>query len=98
MFQKQTPQYTVNSVANISLEATGPYSFVYTPDGKKLEIDSEPLKQENGTYKVLIYTSTIEEWDHDDTAEISNNERQHILDNIKEALHSLDMEVEFADE
>jgi hypothetical protein len=93
MFKMISPQYAVDEDNDISLEATGLYSFLYKQNEKHVEISSEPLKKDD-EYSVCMYLSDIKVWNNDNE-EITDEEKEAIKANLISALKTLNMNAEF---
>lgn len=95
MFKKENLQYAVDEERNVSLEATGPYSFLYTKGEKSVEIPSESLKAENGLYSVCIYLSALKTWDKPESIKIEAEDVLSIKNDVQDAIKILEMNAEF---
>lgn len=95
MLKKAGPQYIVDEGRGVSLEATGPYSFLYTNNQNSVEISSEPLKSEDEEYSVCVYISSLETWDKPEQRAITPEEIATIKEDVQDALRILELNVEF---
>ena len=94
MFEKAGPQYVVDKKNGLSLEATGPYSFLYRDNQRSATLSSEPLLDEKGIYCVCLYLSDLEQWDEPEGAPVNEAARKKIEEDVVSALALLDIEVE----
>lgn len=94
MFVKAGPQYVVDKENGISLEATGPYSFLYRNKDRSATLSSEPLLDDTGVYSVCFYLSDLQEWDEPQGAPLADTDRETIKNDVVNALALLDVEVE----
>lgn len=80
---KQTKPNLVESDEGFSVQTTGWTGMIYTQGEKTLYVDSEYLL--GPTYNIMIGASGIKKWNSGE--EISEFERDKIVDNIIRAFH-----------
>ena len=95
MLRKAGHQYVIDEQNDISLEATGPYSFVYKNNDHSATLSSEPLlENDEDTYTVCVYLSDLDEWDEPKEKTVTTEEKETIADFVAEAISLLGLKVE----